>query len=292
MFTATLIATDRFEAGDISAASDMVRASGASVSGIDWIEPDVAVDLHFVGQVSAVRETLEHSFRKTDVIINKTSERLRRLIIADMDSTMITVECIDELADYAGLKDEVAHVTERAMRGELNFAEALTHRVALLKGLDAGAIAACLAERVVITAGARTLIHTIKARGGMAVLVSGGFTQFADPVGAEIGFDRVVANVLGICDGRLDGTVSLPIVDARTKKDTLSRTLDAMQWSKTDSLAVGDGANDIPMIEAAGLGVAFYAKPKTAAAADARIDHGDLTALLYAMGIPKAEWAV
>jgi phosphoserine phosphatase len=290
MFTATLIAAEALAAGDISVASDMVRATGAAVSGIDWLEPDVAVDLHFVGDAVVVRETLEHSFRKTDVIIQKTAERRRKLIVADMDSTMITVECIDELADYAGIKAEVAAVTEQAMRGELDFEDALRSRVALLEGLDANVIDQCLAERVQIMPGARALVRTVKAAGGMAILVSGGFTRFADPVAREIGFDRAIANVLGIANGALNGTVASPIIGAQSKKETLIGALRSLQWSTADSLAVGDGANDIPMIEAAGLGVAYRAKPKTATAASARIDHGDLSVLLYAMGYPKAQW--
>ncbi len=290
MFTATLIAAESFAAGDISTASDMVRATGASVSGIDWLEADKAVDIHFTGNDAVVRETLEHSFRKTDAIIQKTADRLRKLIIADMDSTMITVECIDELADYAGIKAEISAVTERAMRGELDFEAALRSRVALLEGLSADVIEQCLTERVQIMPGARALVRTVKALGGVAILISGGFTRFADPVAREIGFDRAIANVLGIANGVLDGTVASPIVDAQTKKETLLGALDALNWPAAHSLAVGDGANDIPMIQSAGLGVAYRAKPNTAAAAAARVDHNDLSALLYAMGIPKAEW--
>jgi phosphoserine phosphatase len=291
MFTATLIAAERFDAGDISAATDMVRATGASVTGIEHLETDVATDIHFIGNAALVRATLEHSIRRTDVIIQKTAERRRKLIIADMDSTMITVECIDELADYAGIKPQIAEVTERAMRGELDFETALRSRVALLAGLDAGMIDKCLTERVVVMAGAKALVRTLKAHGGMAVLVSGGFTRFAEPVAREIGFDRAIANELGIVNGQLDGTVADPIIGAATKRDTLIATLAATGWQVADAMAVGDGANDIPMIEAAGLGVAYRAKPKTAAAAAARIDHGDLSALLYAMGYPKAAWA-
>jgi phosphoserine phosphatase len=292
MFTATLIAAERLGAGDISAATDMVRATGASVTGIDHLEPDVATDIHFIGNLAVVRETLEHSIRKTDVIIQKTADRRRRLIVADMDSTMITVECIDELADYAGIKPQIAAVTEQAMRGELDFEEALRSRVALLAGLSEDVISQCLAERVTIMPGAKALVQTVRAQGGMAILVSGGFTRFAEPVAREIGFDRAIANELGIVGKKLDGRVNGAIVGAQTKKDTLQNTLTVMGWSVADSIAIGDGANDIPMIEAAGLGIAYRAKPKTAAAAAARIDHGDLSALLYAMGYPKAAWAV
>jgi phosphoserine phosphatase len=207
-----------------------------------------------------------------------------------MDSTMITVECIDELADYAGIKAEIAAVTEAAMRGELDFAAALDARVALLKGLPADAIDRCRAERVRAMPGARTLVATMRGLGARTILVSGGFTVFAEPVAAELGFETVIANRLGIADGVLDGTVARPIVDAATKLATLERERDAAGIAAAHTLAVGDGANDIPMIRGAGLGVAYHAKPRTAAAA-ARIDHGDLTALLWAQGIARARWA-
>jgi phosphoserine phosphatase len=291
MFTATLIAAETLSAGDFSAAADIIRTTGAAVEKSAWIEPAKAADLHFVGNAEKVRAALEHSINSTDVIVQRTSERRRRLLVADMDSTMITVECIDELADYAGLKHEIAEVTERAMRGELDFEAALRNRVALLEGLDEAVIDQCLAERVVITPGAKALVRTLKAKGGMAVLVSGGFTRFAEPVAREIGFDQAIANHLGVERGRLTGRVDGEIIGAAAKRSRLLGTLSGTGWTVADTLAVGDGANDIPMIEAAGLGVAYHAKPKTAAAASARIDHCDLSAILYAMGYPKAEWA-
>ncbi len=291
MFTATLIAADRMSAGDISTAADIIRSRGAAVKNSDWIDEGKAADLFFIGDAQKVRSALEHSIKDIDVIVQKTDERQRLLLIADMDSTMITVECIDELADYAGIKDEVAAVTERAMRGELDFEDALRSRVALLRDLDQNVIDECLAERVKIMPGAYNLVRTVKAKGGMAILVSGGFTRFADHVGAEIGFDRVLANVLGIENGKLTGVVDGPIVNATTKKETLEGAIKATGWSVANSIAVGDGANDIPMIQAAGIGVAYHAKPKTAEAASARIDYGDLSAILYGMGYPRSEWA-
>lgn len=225
-----------------------------------------------------------------DVIVQPSDSRAKMLLVADMDSTMITVECIDELADYAGIKAQIAAVTEAAMRGELDFAEALEARVALLKDLDAAMIDRCRAERVRIMPGAIALVRTMKAHGARSVLVSGGFTVFAEPVAAEIGFDLAIANRLGISDGRLDGAVGRPIVDAATKLATLETERAALGLETEQVLAVGDGANDIPMIQAAGLGVAYHAKPKTAAAAHARIDHGDLTALLWAQGYPRSSW--
>ena len=203
---------------------------------------------------------------------------------------MIGVECIDELADFAGVKAEVAAVTEQAMRGELDFEAALDRRVALLKGLDATAIDRCREDRVTLTPGARTLVATMRAHGAYTLLVSGGFTRFAEPVAAALGFDSVAANELDIADGRLAGTVRRPVVGAGGKKEAMLNAASRLGLAAVDALAVGDGANDIPMLEAAGLGVAYRAKPAAAAAADARIDHNDLTALLYAQGYSRKQW--
>ncbi|PSJ37400.1 phosphoserine phosphatase SerB [Allosphingosinicella deserti] len=291
MFIATLIAADRLSGGDISKSEDMLRAIGVEPMGRSWIERDKACDLLFSADLLPVRSALEAHFPGVDIVVQGEAGRRKKLLIADMDSTMITVECIDELADYAGLKAEVAEITERAMRGELAFEGALRARVALLKGLDTAMIERCRRERVRLTPGARALVRTMRRDGALTILVSGGFTAFAEPVGEEIGFERVIANRLLGSDGRLDGTVGEPIVGADTKRATLLGALAEHGLDAADALAVGDGANDIPMIEAAGLGVAFRAKPAAAAAADARIDHGDLTALLYAQGYGRAEWA-
>lgn len=264
--------------------------SGVEPSGQRWIEAGKAIDLSFTGDPAAARAALEDQIGGVDVIIQREAERRRRLIIADMDSTMITVECIDELADYAGIKAEIAAVTEAAMRGELDFEGALRSRVALLKGLPETAIEQCLAERVTIMPGARALVRTVRANGGFAVLVSGGFTRFAEPVAAEIGFDRVIANRLGIVGGTLDGSVASPIIGAQSKREALAAAMAERGLTVADTLAVGDGANDIPMIEAAGIGIAYHAKPKTRAAAAAAVLHGDLSAILYAMGYPSGEW--
>ncbi len=261
-----------------------------------------------------------------DVIIQIEAHRHRKLLIADMDSTMIAQECIDELADYVGLKAEVSAVTEAAMRGEIDFAEALRSRVALLAGLSETTVAECLRERVKIMGGAVDLIAAFKAAGGRAVLVSGGFTHFTDSVAQTIGFDRAVANRLVVKDGVLTGDVEWPIVDAGTKRDVLLSYVtnqsrrhpgldpgarfstagaeeeagprlggrgDGSESAETpltihQTLAIGDGANDIPMIEAAGLGIAYRAKPKTEAAADARVRMGDLSVVRYALGLSAA----
>lgn len=226
MFTATLIAAGgRLADGDLQAAADRLAAASIEPGARRWIDRGVAADIDFAGDPLVAREALEGAFAATDIVVQPSEGREKRLLVADMDSTMITVECIDELADYAGIKAEVAEVTERAMRGELDFGAALDARVALLEGLDERVIAQCLAERVTLMAGARTLVRTMKARGSLTVLVSGGFTRFAEPVAAEIGFDRAIANVLEIEGGRLTGRVRKPIVGSDTKEATLLAAL-------------------------------------------------------------------
>jgi phosphoserine phosphatase len=290
MFMATLIAAETLRAGDVSVALDALRDAGCAPGASTWLDEGVAADLVFSAEPEAGRAVLEGLLPGVDAIVQPATAREKRLLIADMDSTMITVECIDELADYAGIKAQVSAVTEAAMRGELDFAGALDARVALLAGLDEAVIARCLAERVRIMPGAKPLVQTMRARGATCVLVSGGFTRFAEPVAAEIGFHRAIANVLLVADGKLTGTVAKPIVDAGTKEATLAAETARLDLSRGETLAVGDGANDLPMIRAAGLGVAYRAKPIVAAAAGARVENGDLTALLYAQGIARADW--
>jgi phosphoserine phosphatase len=288
MFTATLIASGKLVRGDISSGLDALRQADCRPGGSSWLDEGSAADLWFDGDAVIARTALEAL--PVDVVVQPSLGRAKKLLVADMDSTMITVECIDELADYAGLKDRIAAVTEAAMRGELDFAEALDARVALLKDLEASAIERCRAERVRIMPGAKALVRTMKAHGARTVLVSGGFTVFAEPVAAEIGFDVAMANRLGIAGDRLDGSVDRPIVDASTKLATIEAERVHLGLEVAETLAVGDGANDIPMIQAAGLGVAYRAKPRTAAAASARIEHGDLTTLLWAQGYARKDW--
>ncbi len=256
-----------------------------------WIEADTACDIGFTGDMASARAALEGLIPATDVVVQPADGRTKRLLISDMDSTMITVECIDELADYAGFKDRVSEITERAMRGELDFEAALDARVGLLADLDADVIDRCHAERVKIMPGAEALVRTMKRDGATCILVSGGFTLFADRVAEAIGFDTAISNVLGVSEGRLDGTVARPIVGAARKREVLVEAAAGAGVPLSATLAVGDGANDIPMIEVAGLGAAYHAKPATAAAAGARIDHCDLTALLYAQGYARRDWA-
>jgi phosphoserine phosphatase len=290
MFIATLIAADRLSSGDISAAEDALAAAGVHAFGRSWIEADKACDLLFSLSLTTARSSLEGMFPRIDVVVQPEAERRPKLLVADMDSTMIQVECIDELADYAGLKAQVAAVTERAMRGELAFEAALRERVALLAGLDAAVIDRCREERVRLTPGARALVRTMKREGAFTLLVSGGFTRFAEPVAAEIGFDRAIANRLLVEDGKLTGAVAEPIVGAASKRQALLDGVAERGLEAGDALAIGDGANDIPMLEAAGLGVAYRAKPAAAAAAAARIDHNDLAALLFAQGYARTDW--
>jgi phosphoserine phosphatase len=216
--------------------------------------------------------------------------RRKRVLIADMDSTIIGIECIDELADFAGLKAEVAAITDAAMRGELDFEAALVARVALLRGLPASVLDECYAERVRLNPGARTLVATMAALGAATALVSGGFSFFSERVAQAAGFSRHQANELLVADGHLTGEVARPILGRRAKLAALHAVAAEAGVRPEAALAVGDGANDGDMVRAAGLGVAYHAKPALAAVADARIEHSDLTALLALQGIPETEW--
>jgi len=267
----------------------LLRELDPAAAFVDWIDGGNAADVSFAGDARAGRWALGE-VAGLDVFIQPAEPRGKRLLVADMDNTVIGQECIDELADYAGLRQEVAAVTERAMRGELDFEAALDARVALLRGLDARVIDHCHDQRVRITAGANALVRTMGENGAYCLLVSGGFSRFADRVAADIGFDTAVSNELLIEGGRLAGAVGKPIVGADAKRQALIDAAAARQIPLAEALAVGDGANDVPMLKAAGLGIAYHAKPAAAAAADARIDHNDLTALLFAQGYPRREW--
>lgn len=235
-----------------------------------------------------IRELTRH-LPEVDLLASDGPPRIPSLFVSDMDSTMIGQECIDELADYAGLKPQIAEITERAMQGELDFESALRERVGLLAGLGEGAIARCLAERITPMPGAKTLVATLKAHGCRTVLVTGGFHHFADPVAEMLGFERVVGNRLEVADGLLTGGLAGPIADSSTKLRVLQEEA-ALLGKDTVSLATGDGANDIPMLEAATYGIAYRAKPKAKQAADGWIEQGDLTAILHLLGIPERDW--
>ncbi len=225
-----------------------------------------------------------------DIVVQAEAVRRKKLFLADMDSTMIGQECIDELAEFAGLKARVSAITERAMRGEIAFEPALRERVALLKDLPVSVVDEVLAKRIKLTPGGRQLVMTMRAHGAYTCLISGGFTLFTRPIAATIGFQENRANELVVADGKLTGDVREPIIGRDAKLATLTELRESFDLDEIDTLAVGDGANDLGMIEAAGLGVAYHAKPAVSAAASARIDHGDLTALLYAQGYTRAEF--
>ncbi|PHR16955.1 MAG: phosphoserine phosphatase SerB [Sphingopyxis sp.] len=290
MFIATLIAKESLNERDIQSAIAALDATGAIIVRQSDIVDDRAVDIFFEGDPVASRASLEAIAGEIDVAVQPENNRLKKLLISDMDSTMITVECIDELADYAGIKAEIARITERAMQGELDFEEALRGRVALLEGLDTGAIQQCLDERVKIMPGAETLVRTMTKGGSTTILVSGGFTKFAKPVAQTIGFQSFHANVLGESDGVLNGKLDGPIVDSARKDELLQAAAQEQNLRLDQCIAVGDGANDIPMLQRAGLGVAYHAKPKAAEAADVAIRYNDLTALLYIQGISASQW--
>ena len=270
---------------------------------VDWLDPGIAMDIAFLledlapGEEVALLKDLAGDLRDiiggepVDVVVQRHDRRRKKLFVADMDSTMIGQECIDELADYAGFKSRVAAITERAMRGEIEFEPALRERVALLKGLPAAVIATVIAERIRLTPGGRELVATMRANGAHSCIVSGGFTAFTAAISAMIGFDEDHANRLLVDpDGKLTGEVAEPVLGRAAKLQTLNALRERFGLDRDETLAVGDGANDIPMVEAAGLGVAYHGKPALKEAAAARIDHGDLTALLYAQGYRREEF--
>jgi phosphoserine phosphatase len=241
--------------------------------------------------LAALREELDRHFAPSDALIARDDFPLPSLFVSDMDSTMIGQECIDELADYAGIKDRIAAITERAMQGELDFESALRERVGLLAGLEETAIETCLTERILPMPGARTLVATLKHHGCRTVLVTGGFHHFADPVAEDIGFERVVANRFAVESARLSGALQGAIMDSDGKERVLREEL-ARLGENAASLATGDGANDVPMLQAATYGVAYHAKPKARAAANGWVERGDLTAILKLLGISEREWVM
>ncbi|HVG51963.1 MAG TPA: phosphoserine phosphatase SerB [Xanthobacteraceae bacterium] len=274
----------------------LIRASAAlpqAEAGV-WLAPGIAADIAFTATGDArvfadhVRDALPK--RNIDVVVQPARGRRKRLFLADMDSTMIAQECIDELADFVGKKAEVAAITERAMRGEIAFVPALKERVALLKGLSEKVIDEVLASRITLMPGGKTLIETMRTNGSFTCLVSGGFTQFVQAIAGQIGFDETRANALIVERGKLAGTVADPVFGREGKLATLVELRERLSLEAEETMAIGDGANDLDMIAAAGLGVAFHAKPAVAAAAAARIDHSDLTALLYAQGYHQEEF--
>jgi phosphoserine phosphatase len=291
---ATLIAS-RLLPGFAALARRAARVLDAG-SEAHWLAPGIAIDIPFTPPggidnrlaTALLREAIGDA--PVDAVVQPAAGRRKRLLLADMDSTMIGQECLDELADYVGQKARVAAITERAMHGEIAFEPALEERVALLAGLSAGVVDEVIAKCITVTPGARALVHTMRAHGAHTCLVSGGFTLFTAPIAALIGFTENRGNRLEIDgDGRFTGRVAAPILGRDAKLATLLELRERLNLAAEETLVAGDGANDLLMISAAGLGVAYHAKPLVAAAAAARIDHCDLTALLYAQGYQGSE---
>ena len=270
-------------------AADRVKASG-----LYWLADGIACDIALRDDtdLGAAREKILAVIggAPVDLAVQEAETRRKKLLIADMDSTMIGQECIDELAAEVGLKDKVAAITARAMNGEIAFEPALRERVALLRGLPVSVVDEVIEKRITLTPGGRELIATMKAKGYYTALVSGGFTVFTSRIAETLGFDENRANVLLAEDGRLTGKVAEPILGKQAKVDALTEISKRLGISPEEAMAVGDGANDLGMLHLSGAGVALHAKPAVAAEAKIRIDHGDLTALLYLQGYRKSDF--
>ena len=294
-FVATLVSNPNKPALSDALLSHLAQALPETAKVIR-LDRQIAIDVAFSARSETELDEISAKIRKSlssepvDIIVQPIAHRRKSLFVADMDSTMIGQECIDELAAELRVKQKVAKITERAMRGELEFESALRERVRLLEGLDAMVIPKVISEKITITQGARTLISTLRSQGVYTALVSGGFTLFTNRIGATIGFDEDRANTLVIHNGKLTGDVADPILGREAKRAALIELREQFALSPEETLAIGDGANDLDMIKEAGLGIAFRAKPAVAAAADARIDHADLTALLYAQGYSRSSW--
>ncbi|WP_420244448.1 phosphoserine phosphatase SerB [Roseiterribacter gracilis] len=294
-YVATLIAGPSLEPGALAAtvanARDALASLGAEPGAPDVLHDDRAIDLPFADADpdqadSALRRAIGND--PIDVIAQPTADRRKRLLLADLESTIIGQEMLDELAELVGLRDRIADITARAMNGELDFRAALIERVALLKDLPEASLDE-VAKRITLHGGAASLLATMREAGAHCVLVSGGFTRFAEPVAATIGFHEIHANVLELGAGKLTGTVREPVRDKDDKLRVLKETAARLQVPLAATLSVGDGANDLPMLLAAGLGVAYHAKPAVRTAARARLDYADLSGLLYAQGFRAAE---
>ncbi|AYD01440.1 phosphoserine phosphatase SerB [Neorhizobium sp. NCHU2750] len=269
-------------------------AEAVKASGLYWLADGIACDIALRDgeDVAAAEAALREltTGQPIDTVVQQAETRRKQFLIADMDSTMIGQECIDELADVVGLKDKVAGITARAMNGEIAFEPALRERVALLKGLPISVVDEVIAKRITLTSGGSELIATMRAKGYHSALVSGGFTVFTSRIAAMLGFDENRANILIEKDGFLTGEVAEPILGKQAKVDALEEISARLGITPEDVIAVGDGANDLGMLGIAGSGVALHAKPSVAAEAKIRIDHGDLTALLYIQGYRKSDF--
>jgi phosphoserine phosphatase len=274
---------------DADALAGPVRAAAASLGAagdIGWLSPERAFDVPVMGEPGRVCDAAREAAKglTADINVLPAAQRRKRLLIADMDSTIIDCECLDELADMAGLKPEIAAITERAMKGEIQFEPALRERVAKLEGLRLDALERVMAERIRLNPGAKELVRTMRAHGAHTMLVSGGFSFFTGRVALMAGFEAEQANVLADDGMRLTGRVREPVLGRAAKLEALEQEVKARGLALAETLALGDGANDLAMIQRAGLGVAYHAKPIVADAAGARIDHGDLVAALYLQG--------
>ncbi|GAA0774016.1 phosphoserine phosphatase SerB [Roseibium denhamense] len=291
---ATLVSTPvqpAVESGLVQKAATALKAGEEPII----LKAGVAADIRFDGEDASATDKMLRALigdAPVDIFVQPDQDRRKKLLIADMDSTMIRQECIDELAAELGLKDKISAITERAMRGEIDFEPALRERVGLLKGLPVSAVNQVLSTRIQLMPGGRTLVQTMKAHGAYCALVSGGFTHFTKAIANMIGFDENQANLLLEEDGALTGKVGEPILGRDAKRDRLEALVAEKGIGFADTLAVGDGANDLAMIERAGAGIAYRAKPAVAAAADFRIDHGDLTALLYFQGYSETDFVL
>jgi phosphoserine phosphatase len=290
MFVATLIANPSSPVLTpelVEAVAELIHSKS-----VYWLADGIAADLHFTANVATIQQDVSKIIagQPIDLIVQINEGRRKKLLIADMDSTMIGQECIDELADVVGLKAHVSAITARAMNGEIPFESALQQRVALLKGLKSNVVETVIKERITLTPGGRELIATMKSHGGYTALVSGGFTNFTGPIAALLGFDEHQANILEEHSGQFTGVVREPILGRQAKADALQSICARRGISCDDAMAVGDGANDLSMIKLAGSGIALHAKPSVAAESRHRIDHGDLTALLYMQGYRKADF--
>ncbi|MEZ5647898.1 MAG: phosphoserine phosphatase SerB [Alphaproteobacteria bacterium] len=277
----------------IEGVTKVLRTADITIEDLDILAPGIAIDILIVSNTSDtnVEVLLRKHLKDTaiDIALQPRENRRKRLLIADMDSTIVTSETLDDLAAEAGIADQIAPITERAMRGELNFKEALRHRVQLLQGTSADLIERVW-EKIRFTSGATTLVHTMKAYGAHTALVSGGFTTITNRVRSALGFDEDRANELLISEKRLTGKVAEPILDKNAKVSALNDLTAKLKLTPADAAAIGDGANDISLLRAVGLGAAFHAKPIVCEAAPFRIDHGDLTALLYLQGYRLTEF--
>jgi phosphoserine phosphatase len=291
---ATLICNPNNPALD-STVLDGARALLPSSGPARWLFDEIAADIPF-GDGSEDAAAITQRLRAArgdlpiDIVVQPQAARRKKLFLADMDSTMIGQECVDELADFVGQKAHVAAITERAMRGEIEFEPALRERVALLAGLSISVVEEVIKSRITLSPGGRELVATMRAHGAWTCLISGGFTLFTQAIAEKLGFQENRANELVVRDGKLTGEVKEPILGRAAKLATLVELREAADLDNIDTLVVGDGANDLGMIAEAGLGIAYHAKPAVAASAQARIDHGDLTALLYAQGFRREEF--